>query len=835
MLSRFDVFLKETIITLRGLRRERAFTAISVLLLALGIGLTSAVFTLLWQVVYAQLPVPDAAHIYTLATNVNHMGREDSDADASSFSAPTYRYLSTHFTAASGTIARHGEMVNIETPEGPRHLLSDFVSGNFFDVLGLKPVLGRSILPQNDMLSDSRYVAVVSYGLWQQAFGGQVSAWNSSIRVNGLPFRIIGVAPRHFTGLVSGQSPQIYLPLSAFAAINPGWHSMDDWSIRWLNLFVRLPAGVLPVQAEAQLQSVYHAAVRQELATERVQPPDYLQELAHERMSLVPASQGVHGMLDQWQQPLQVLLWMTVAVLLLTCLNVAGLTVVRAIKQRREMLVRYALGATRGAVMRLYFMQTVALSCAGGLAALWIARWGAKLLLHLAQMDRSGALVAHPTGYPLLLHWSAVLGAGLFVGLVPAWYAARVDLASGLSEAASTHSAARSHVFGRRGLAAMQIALSLVLLIAAGLFAKSLHNLISVPVGFNPEHLTIFSIDPKLSGSTVQTTELLYSRIEGRLKETPGVTSVSYGTGGPFPQGADVAVVVPGKTLSEARQQSGIRSIIGPSYFRTLGIPVVAGREFDQRDRPNTPDEIIINQTLARKLFGNKNPIGQTVAMFNGLDPNWIATIIGVVEDYHVSWKRSNASLIYTSAQQERRISEMTFYVRTKAGSSLSEQSIRSLVRSQTPALSGYDVQTMSARMDNFASGERAMTLLTGLFAALALVIAVVGIYGVVAYTSSLRTVEFGVRIAVGAQQRDIISLILREAALIIGSGLILALPLAWLGLALIRTQLYGMTFDQPVIYIGAMVVLASCSFIAAFIPARRATRMNVQAALRYY
>jgi ABC-type lipoprotein release transport system permease subunit len=262
---------------------------------------------------------------------------------------------------------------------------------------------------------------------------------------------------------------------------------------------------------------------------------------------------------------------------------------------------------------------------------------------------------------------------------------------------------------------------------------------------------------------------------------------------------------------------------------------VIAGREFNDRDRPNTPTGVIINETLAHKLFGTIDPIGQTVAMFNGLDPNWLATIIGVVEDYHVSWRRSNAPLLYTPAQQERRISDMTFYVRTRTGFSLTEQNIRDLVHSEAPSLAAYDVQTMATRMENFASGERAMTLLTGLFAALALVIAVVGIYGVVAYTSSLRTVEFGVRISVGAQQADIILLIVREAALIVASGLILALPLGWLGLSLIRTQLYGITFYQPLLYLTAICVLTACSLIAALIPARRATRMNVQAALRYY
>ncbi len=404
-------------------------------------------------------------------------------------------------------------------------------------------------------------------------------------------------------------------------------------------------------------------------------------------------------------------------------------------------------------------------------------------------MDRGGGVGSQPNSPTIAFHSIAVIGAGLLIGLFPALYAARIDLAAGLREASSTHSFARSHVLARRGLAAMQIALSLVLVIAAALFAKSLHALTSVPVGFNSDHLTLFSIDPKLSGATVQTTELLYSRIANRLKETPGVAAVSYGTGGPFPQG----------------------------------------------DRPGTPAGVIINESLAKKLLANANPIRRTVAMFNGVDPNWLATIIGVVADFHVSRKRSNASLIYTAAQQAPRVSEMTFYLRTLPGATVTEPQIRKLVQDEIPGLPAYDLATMPARMYEFASGEHAMTLLTAVFASLALLIAVVGIYGVVAYTSSLRTVEFGVRISVGAQRSDIIWLIVREAAFIVATGLILAIPFTWLALVSIRTQLYGITFNQPLIYTSAILLLAASGFISALIPAGRVTRMNVQAALRHY
>ena len=835
MFPQADVLWKEARLTLRGLRRELAFTLFSIVLLALGIGLASAVFTLLWQAIYAQLPVPDAARIFTFRTNVTHNGRSDSDAmNAETFSVPTYRYLADHLEGI-GTVARHGEYVNVQIAAESRHLAADFVSGNFFQVLGVKAAIGRTIEDTNDTFSDQRFVAVLAYDFWQQAFGGQISVWNRVLRVNGVPFRVIGVAPPGFRSLISGQGPQIYLPVAAFADVNPGWHGYDDWGLRWLNAFVRLPQGLDRAQAEAKLQPVYRAAVRQELTSEGTQTAEYLKELSHEFLSLVPASQGDHGMLDLWKEPLRILQWMTLAVLLLAAINVAGLTVVRAVKHRREMSIRYAVGATRTAVMRLYFLQTLALSVAGGLLGLLVARWGAKFLVHLARMDRNGGFISRFSGESLWLHGAAVLATALLVPIFPAWQAGRVRLAEGLNDGAQTHSATRSQALARRSLAAAQIALSLVLVIAAGLFAKALHKLVSVPVGFRPEHLTVFSVDPKLSHATPEGTELLCANIARRIGSEPGVQSVSYGTGGPFPEDADSIVVIPGNHVAHdaAKHQSGTRSTIGPNYLATLGIPLVAGREFNERDRAKTANVVILNQAIARQLFGEANAVGQTVALFNGVDPNWLATVVGVVADHHQSWRRSTGSLVYTPAQQATRVTEMTYYVRTRSAA-LPEQTIRDVVRSEAPSISSYDVATMETRMAEFASGERAMAVLVGAFALLALTIAATGVYGVVAYGASLRTAEFGVRVAVGAQAGHIAWLVLREMLLILASGLVLAVPITYYGLSIVRHQLEGVSFREPLLYAGAVFVLAFCGLAASVMPAVRALRVSVGSALRH-
>ncbi len=460
---------------------------------------------------------------------------------------------------------------------------------------------------------------------------------------------------------------------------------------------------------------------------------------------------------------------------------------------------------------------------------IFIAHWTVRLLVHLARLDYHG-FIYQSSGWVVAGHWTVVLLTALLVGALPAWQATRVDLAAGLNEGAVTHSATRSQAFIRRSLAGAQIALSLVLAIAAGLFAKSLYKTLSVPVGFNASHLSVFAIDPKLSGNTLSADKLLFTNLTDRLQSTPGVTSVTYGSGGPFPQEMDVALINPGTNNSS----SATRNSIGPHYFSTFGIRVLAGREFDARDTASSPKTVLLSESLAHKIFKNENPLGRTVTLFNGLEPNWVATVVGVVADYHQSWRRSGGLILYTPAQQITSPRIMTYYVRT-AGPPLAEQQIRSLVHIQAPSLAAFDIATMQSRMEAFASSERALAILVGAFAVLALIIALVGVYGVVSYGASLRTAEFGVRIAVGATPSDILWIVLREAVLILTSGLLLATPLAYFCLTLIRHELNGVSLSNPFIYLTAAALLAACCLLAALWPARRATRLSVSAALRKY
>ncbi|MBV9034514.1 MAG: ABC transporter permease [Acidobacteriaceae bacterium] len=818
--------------TIRGLRQDKGFSLVSIVLLTLGIGITSAIFTLLWQVTYAQLPVPDPSRLFTLHTTVAHMGRSDSDTQETVVSAPAFHYLANHLHSVSGVVARHGQLLNVETSTGSQHLRAELVSGNFFGVIGLKPVLGRSITEGDD--NGAATVAVLSYDFWQEAFGGQISAWNSSLQLNGAPFHVIGVAPRGFNGLIAGQAPQLYLPLSALPLVNPGWNGMHDWSLRWLNIFFRLPPSSTINKAQAELKSVYQTATDEELATQRALSADYRRELAHEQVRLVPASQGIHGTLDEWRQPLRTLQYLTAAVLLLTCLNLAGLALVRSLKQQKESLVRYAMGASRGAIVRLQLIQTFILAMAGAAGGLWLARLTVLFLMHLQGLDKNGATAAEWNPYTLAFHWFAALAAALVIGFLPGWHATRLNLARSLTDVAATHSASRSHARTRRTLAALQVAFSLVLLIAAGLFAKSLSRLMSVPLGFNPNGLVVFSIDPKLSGVDANTLRLIYSNLQSALAATPGVQAATYGSGGPFPSSLDSAVLIPPPHTAILAHASGAQSIVGPNYFSTLGVPIVSGREFDARDRASTPAGVIINQTLAHKLFGNRNPVGLSVTVFNGLDPNWKATVIGVVADPRMSWKRSGMSLIYTAAQQAPRIWELSFYARSNGAVTLNEGAIRNLVRRQTPLIAPYDIGTMSIRMAEFASAERGITLLVQIFAALALTISLVGIYGVVAYSASLRKGEFGIRLALGAQRGSILLLVLREVFAILAFGLLLAVPAYTLSLTLIRPQLSNVSLHDPAVMVMSVAAVVICGISAAVTPGRRAARVDIHSVLRH-
>ncbi len=397
-----------------------------------------------------------------------------------------------------------------------------------------------------------------------------------------------------------------------------------------------------------------------------------------------------------------------------------------------------------------------------------------------------------------------------------------------------THSASRTHARTRRALAALQIALSLALLVAAGLFARSLSRLLSVPLGFNPNGLAVFSIDPKLSNVDTNASRLFYSNLQNTLLSTPGVQAATYGSGGPFPSSLDSAVLIPVPNTAIRPQASGAQSMVGPKYFSTMGIPVVSGREFDDRDRADTPAGVMVNQALARKLFGKKDPVGLPITIWNGLDPKRKATVIGVVADTSVSWKRSGMPLIYTAAQQAPHIWELTFYARSNGKTVLNEAMIRDLVRRQSPALTPYDIGPMSLRMEGFASRERTMTMLIQIFAALALLISLLGIYGVVAYSSSLRTGEFGVRLALGAQRENILLLVLKEALIIIGCGLLLAVPACFLGLTLIRSQVSNVSLRDPAILGGSVIAVVACSLLAVLAPARRAARLDVYSVLRH-
>ena len=830
MLPRLDVLRLEVYFSLRSLWRDKSFTLLALLLLGLGMGLVLAVFTLLWQAVYAQLPVHDPSRIFALKTDVNHLGREDSDSGARSFSLPAYRLMKGAGGVARGLFARHGEMINLESAGGTEHALADFVTSNFFAELGV-----RGFGSMSGAALEDGPAAVLSYSFWQQAYGGSAAALNGTLRVNGVPFRIAGVAAAGFNGLIAGRAPKIYVPVSSYQLVNPGWRSDEDWNVRWLNCFVRVPRQFPLQTAEAELGRAYRAASREELEQGPKATPDYLRELAQERFTLAPAARGVNDILTGWAEPLRVLQWMTLTVLGLTTLNLAGLMTLRTARLKRDMVTRFALGATRPAVARLPLLETISISAAGGLRALPVTYWGTRFLVHLAGMDGPGLMTAYyPRGWALLVHGAVVLATGLLIGLLPAWQSARGDLASALSATSLTHSSTSSAVFARRSLAAAQLALSLVLTVAAIFFAKSLYHLVTVPLGFNAQRLTVFSIDPKLAHSTSENATRLLASIAQELRKTPGVRAVTYETGGPFPQGADVAVLIPAPgSVAVRKSLSGRRSMVGPHYFSTLQIQLLAGRQFDERDRLHATNTIVVNETLARRLFGNTNVVGRSVTLFNGLDPDRAASIIGVAADHRQSWQSPGVPLLYTPAQQALRPAETTFYVRM-AGSALPDQTIRRIVRQQAAGLSAFDVATMQTRMHHFAANDRAMAVLSAAFAALALLVSSIGTYGVISYGASMRRLEFGLRMAVGAMPVRILWLVAREAVLVLCAGVALALPLVYLAYRIIGNRLIGVSWDQPAVYLAAGSLLGACTLAAAFRPALRAMRMNVSSVLRH-
>lgn len=676
-------------------------------------------------------------------------------------------------------------------------------------------------------------VAVLGFGYWHDRLGGRTEVLNQPIRVNGQVFTIVGVAPRDFTGTTFGSGPAVFVPLSFKPRLTPGWDGTANYDDYWLYLFARLKPGVSREQAESALNSVYAGLVEEQAKTIRRETA-YVERFLASRLSLHEGSRSMGR--DGRQTSVSIHMIATGLVLLIAIANAANLLLARSVERRKDLAVQAALGATRSDIMGQWLTEAFLVAAASGLLGVVLGSWTLNVLVRSMAGDE--APVYHLTSsleWPVLLFaMGASALTGLLVGLYPAWDAARHSVASALKEDSGA-SSSRGSARVRKSLVVMQLAVSALLLIATGLFMKSLVNLLQVDLGFRTEKLIAFRISPRLNGYTPEQCRALFERIEEHLAAIPGVraatsSSVPLIAGNNWGNGLTVEGF-PGGPDSDTHS---MYNMVGPGFFGRMGIPLVAGRELTERDNKAGPKVALVNETFARHFFGDANAISRKFT------PGWgdvipDIEIIGVVRDTKYSEvKQTSPPLYYLPWRQSDDLGSMSFYIRTELDARQTIIDIKSVMTSLDRDLPVQDLRTMEDQVRRSIRSDRMVLQLTAVFALLATSMAMLGLYGVMAYSVNRRTREIGIRLALGARTGSIRAMVMRELLLILAGGLAIGVPAALLVTRYAEGQLFGVTSRDGTVIAAAVSALALAALAAAYFPARRATRVNPLMALRH-
>jgi len=831
-----DTLLQDVRYGARMLLKSPAFTAIAVLMLALGIGANTAIFSLTDQVLLRELPVQKPEQLVILRSPGDKPGHTSSDSDAAtSFSYPLYKDLRAQSQVFSGLLARYAVPLNVAGQGSTERASGELVSGNYFEVLGVPPALGRVFSLQDETAPGANPVAVLSYGYWARRFGGDPAVLNKQLTVNGTVLTVVGVARAGFTGVQIGQLPDIFIPITMKPQMTPNWNGLEDPKDNWVAILGRLPAGTTRARAQVALQPLYHSLLLAEVPLMKLSEATKRQFLERP-LQLEPGASGRQVLQADARQPLIFLVVMVGLVLLIACANLASLLVARGEARQREIAVRLAVGAARWRLVRQLFTENLLLAILGGAAGVLFAVWTLAFLVQTMQ-ESIGVLGLEKQLDGRILAFAIALSllTALLFGLLPALRAARADLQSTLKDLGASLSHRLSSVRLRKALIVGQVALTAVLLTAAGLFTRSLLNLRNTNLGVRPDHVVEFTIAPQLNRYSPQRALAFVERLRQAIAATPGVSSVSAAT---IPilandeWGSDVTIQ--GYTAREGEDMHVWRNEVGPNYFATLGTPLLAGREFSQSDTAASPLVAVVNATFARRYLQGRNPLGVHFRLGAGADKPEIE-IVGVVKDSKHSDPRDTIHpFVYAPYTQDPTFGRATFYARTSSEPAAMATTLRKIVQSFDSNLPVYDLETLTQQVDETVFADRLLTSLSLCLGLLAALLAAIGLYGVMAYVVARRTREIGIRMALGATRESIAGLILSEVARMAAIGLAIGLAAALAGDRLVASLLYGVRATDPLVFAGAVLLLAFIALLAGGLPARRAASVDPVVALRY-
>jgi predicted permease len=834
----------------RMLAKNPGFTAVAVLTLALGIGANTAIFSVVNSVLIRSLPVRDPQQLVFL-TNSDAQGMEQgfADGDRDFLTYPEFQELSRNNQILSGLAASASEGPKLsvgidsegQSSEGALARIS-LVSGSYFSVLGVDPILGREFTSDVDMVRDASPVAVISYSFWQGRFGGDRAVLSRKIQIRGTSYDVIGVTPPQFYGETVGFSPDVWVPLSMQSEIYPGrdYLSLEPkpfHKIEWLQAIGRLKPGVSVARAKVSINFAFQQILQSQTGP---MSAEERRTFLNQHLAVVEGGRGASTLRGDFSKALQILMAVVGLILLIACANVANLLLARSAARQKELAVRVAMGAGASRLFRQVLTESVLLATIGAAFGLLLAHWADAALLRLVSggpnpipldMRLDSRILAFTLGLAVLT--------GILFGLAPALRAARVDLSSvlkGTSRGIANSGSRAGQVPVGKILVVAQVALSLLLLVVAGLFLRSFQNLAAVQIGYDSDHLLLFGVSPLSSGfKGPRVAQLLKDMIE-RLDAVPGVRSASLMSNGLFGGGdSNSDIFVEGAKPKTVEAHDSRWDMVGPNFFSTTGIPILYGREIGPQDGGTGQRVGVLNQTAAHYYFGDVNPIGSRIMVKTTLGPSDFVVIGVAADSKHGSVREKPQRRFYIPFFNPiGDASSANILVRTSGDPAAAVSAIRAAVKQTAANLPLIEVETMNERVSQSLATDRTITNLSGVFGPLAMILVCIGLYGVMSYAVAGRTSEIGLRMALGAQRGSVLWLIFRESLLLVLVGVAIGLPAIFGAGKWISSLLFGVTPADPTALALATALMFAAGILACYIPARRAMRVDPMVALRY-
>lgn len=825
----------------RRLLKTPFVTAVAVLSIGLGIGANTAVFSMFNHILMRPLPVAAPDELVNLASPGPKSGSTScgnaGDCDAV-FSYAMYLDLARDPQVFTGIAAHHLFGANVGYKNDTLSVDGMEVSGNYFPLLGLQPALGRLIAPADTATIGGTAVAVLSYDYWVTRFGRDMNVTSQTVVVNGQTLSVVGVAPFGFDGTTRGTRAKVFVPISLRAQMEPPYTQFDARDNYWAYLFARLKPGVTMAAGENGVNVAYHAFIATEVPAQKGLSATDQAAFAAKRVVLSDGRRGQSYIFSQAGEPLSVLQVVTAIVLLIACANVANLLLARAAGRAGEMAVRLSIGASRAQLVRQLLLESCLLAALGGLAGLLILKWTVTIMVSELPFGAIDPAVSTVSTGALLFAMALSLGTGVLFGLFPALHATRPDLATTLKGQAGQPAGSRSAARFRTGLVITQIALSMGLLTCAGLFTKSLLNASRVELGVKVDHVITFGLNPQRNGYSPARAQQFFADVLGRLGSLPGVQGVAAAR---VPlianSNSSTSMSIEGYTPAAGERMSIKFNEISPGYFRTVGMPIRAGRDFTDGDVFGTPKVAIVNETFAKQYKLGANPVGRRLrrGSSDSVKDPFDIEVVGMVADAAYSRVRDPMGpVFFLPYRQNDRLGSISFYALTNDDPSRLLAAVRPLIQSMDNTLPVQRLQTMPEQIAQNLSNDRLMSVLSASFAGLATALAAIGLYGVLAYTVSQRTREFGLRMALGAEPGAVQRLVLRQVAWMTLIGGVIGVGLAVGAGKWTRSLLFQMSSADPTVLIVSVLTLTAVAFGAGFIPSRRASRVDPMKALRW-